>query len=336
MSIIKDIGKLGDKAVKTASSWLEVSERQPTYITPLESETRFVIIGPVASGKTVFAANLLRTAITRTRIDPDFYLEVKEYGSGIRETVARLCDGHFPPKTIPTGEYAYESGLIIAKKAFFGKKQLHLPLIDVAGEDQQLMLHKYASPHEARRPVNYLTAKTLLEYMKSSKGVILTLCGTRIPLPGQQLEEEPTGISRYADVNMARMLDETFSFKKAKPECIIVVVTKWDQVAPHLITTDDKGIDLYRTKTDMDRFMWNYFSQTKSALKELEEEGKVHYFPSYVSLEKNAKGEVQHWKSGEPKVEIITKDQDGYPCLTYRYAESSYYAMLDLLEGYAK
>jgi len=198
------------------------------------------------------------------------------------------------------------------------------------------MLQKYRGPMEVRRPINYLTAKKLLDYMKSSKGHILTLCAPRIRLPGQKLDEEPKGISRYPDVNMARMLDDVLNFKGNKIESILVVITKWDQVAPHLIDEKGvKGIDLYRSQGDMERFMNNYFPGTKMALKKLEDKGLVHYYPSYVGLKKNEKGEVQYWGPNDPIVETITEDAEGFPYLNYRYAESSYYAMFDLLESYA-
>ena len=329
MSFIKDIGS---KTIEKVDRFFQPTQ-QPKYITPYASKTRFTMIGPVGSGKTTVAANLLRTAYTRSQRDPNFYCDVQEFGSEIREAVARLCDGHFPPKTEPTGEYAYESGLTITKKGLFGPKKLHIPLIDVAGEDQQLMLQKFGSPLEVRRPVNYLTAKTLLDYMKSSKGFILTLCAPRIRLPDQKMDEEPKGISRYPDVNMARMLDDVFQFKKGKIESIIVVITKWDMVAPHLV---DKGIDLYNTRDDMVRFMNNYFPGTKMALKQMEDRGQVQYFPSYVSLKKNERGEVQYWGPNDPMVEVITEDHEGYAYVNYRYAESSYYAMFDYLEGYAR
>lgn len=330
MSFLKD---LSGKAIKSVDSIFQPKSQQPTYVTPFESKTRFTMIGPVGSGKTTVAANLLRTAYTRSQRDPDFYCDVQEFGSEIREAVARLCDGHFPPKTEPTGEYAYESGLTISKTGWFGEKKLHIPLIDVAGEDQQLMLQKFASPLEVRRPVNYLTAKTLLDYMKSSKGFILTLCAPRVRIPGQTIDEEPKGISRYPDVNMARMLDDVFAFKKGKIEAILVIITKWDMIAPHLI---EKGIDLYNTTADMTRFMNNYFPGTKMALKKMEDKGLVKYYPSYVSLKKDEKGEVEYWRPNDPKVETITEDKQGYAMVNYRYAESSYYAMFDQLESYAR
>ena len=67
----------------------------------------------------------------------------------------------------------------------------------------------------------------------------------------------------------------------------------------------------------------------------MEDRGLVQYYPSYVSLKKNEHGEVQYWGPNDPMVEVITQDYQGYAYVNYRYAESSYYAMFDHLEGYA-
>jgi len=185
------MSRLFKKGHKMLESVFPASVQQPKYITPFESKTRFTMIGPVGAGKTVISALMLVTAETRSQDEPGFYCNVIEYGSQIREAAWMLRSGHFPPKTIPTGQYAYETGLEILRRKFLREQKVHVPLIDVAGEDQQFMLAKYADPKAVRNPVNYLTAKTLLNYLKSSKGLILTLCAPRVPIPGLILDEEP-------------------------------------------------------------------------------------------------------------------------------------------------
>ena len=322
------------KATRTVESWIQSPTPQPKYITPFESKTRFTMIGPVGAGKTTIAACMLVAAETRSQDDPAFYCNVLEYGSQIREAAWNLRSGHFPPKTVPTGQYAYESGLEIVKKGFLGEKKVHIPLIDVAGEDQQLMLHKYVDPTAVRNPVNYLTAKTLLNYMKSSKGFILTLCAPRVPIPGLDLgDSEPEGISHFPDVNISRMLQEVRNYKKGKNiEAIFVIITKWDILQPYLI--ENQGIDLY-APGGIKQFMNIYFPGTSMQLKQLEDKGIVQYFPSHVSLQKNEKGETEYWEPNNPKVNVITKDAEENPCLKPDYAEASFMSLFDALERFA-
>lgn len=326
--------KASKDMLKTAGSLLfQTSQQQPKYVTPFESKTRFTMIGPVGSGKTTIAALMLITAETRSQDETGFYCNVLEHGSQIREAAWNLRAGHFPPKTLPTGRYAYESGLEIAKKAFLREKKIHIPLIDVAGEDEQLMLAKYASPEEVRKPVNYLTAKTLLDYLKSSEGIILTLCAPRIPLPGLDLDEEPEGISKFPDVNISHMFQEVLNYKKGKNiKRIAVVITKWDLLAPYLI--EQQSIDLYSVG-GVEQFMNVYFPGTAMQLKKFKDKGVVRYFPSHVSLERDENGDFSYWSPGKPKVEVITKDAEGNPCLKPKYSEASYMEMFEDFESLA-
>lgn len=327
--------------LKKTADLFRSPQQQPKYITPFESKTRFTMIGPVGSGKTTIAALMLVTAETRSQDEPGFYCNVLEHGSQIRQSAWNLRAGRFPPKTIPTQKYAYEAGLEITKHGLIGEKKVHLPLIDVAGEDQQIMLAKYASPEDVRKPVNYLTAKTLLNYMKSSKGFILTLCAPRVPILDLdrqkdlilKREKEPDGISDFPDVNISRMLQEVINYKKGKNiEGIAVVITKWDILQPYLI--EKQGIDLYEPG-GINQFMNIYFPGTTMQLKRLNKEGIVKYFPSHVSLQKNDEGEVQYWGPDDPKVNVITKDSLGNACLKPDYSEASYMAMFDYLESFA-
>ena len=324
------------KGYESVKSLFKTPE-QPKYITPFESKTRFTMIGAVGAGKTTIAALMLITAETRSQDEQGFYCNVLEYGSQIREAAWSLRTGHFPPKTVPTGEYAYETGLEIVSKRFFGEKKVHIPLIDVAGEDQQIMLRKYIGPQASRNPVNYLTAKTLLNYMKSSKGFILTLCAPRIPVPGLNLEGEPDGISKFPDVNMSRMLQEVRNYKKGKNiEAIFVVITKWDILQPYMI--DKYGINLY-APGGIQKFMNVYFPGTAMQLKHLEDKGIVKYYPSHVKLVKDERGQVEYWAPDDPKVNVVDKiiAEDGTenPCLLPDYSQASYMALFDDLEALA-
>lgn len=327
------VRKTYDRVIDAASQWLEPQKRQPPkYITPFDSKTRFTMIGPVGSGKTTIAALMLITAETRSQDEPTFYCRLIEHGSQIREDSWNLRSGRFPPKTIPTGTYAYEAGLEITKKRLLGPKNVHIPLIDVAGEDQQLMLRKFLSPQEVRNPVNYVTAKQLIEYLKSSEGIILTLCAPRVPIPGLDLEAEPSGISSFPDVNISRMLQEVIAYKKGRNiKGIAVVITKWDILAPHLA---EKGINLYESG-GIEQFMNIYFPGTTMQLKHFTDKNIVQYFPSHVDLKRDEQGKVLCWPDGSPIVNVVTKDAMGNACLLPDYSQASYMSLFDYLEGYA-
>jgi len=325
--------KFYDRAVDSFVNVLEPKKQKPKYITPFDSKTRFAMIGPVGSGKTTIAALMLITAQTRSQDELGFKCNLVEEGSQIRESAWMLRSGRFPPKTIPTGTYAYESGLEITKKTILGEKKVHIPLIDVAGEDQQIMLARYLSPAEARNPINYLTAETLLNHLKSSEGLLLTLCAPRIPIPGMKFEAEPSGISSFPDVNISRMLQEIISYKKGRNiKGIAVVITKYDILAPYLI--DKMKIDLY-APGGVEQFMHVYFPDTSMQLKHLDKSDIVSFFPSHVDLQRDEQGNPVLGPSGAPQVKVVTKDAFGNPCMKPSYSEASYMSLFDYLEGFA-
>lgn len=120
-----------------------IPEYQSEFIKYYAFKTRFAMLGTVGSGKTTVSACMLITAHTRSNDDPDFYCQTVERKSGIRVSASNLRRGIFPPKTIPTGNTTYESGLKIRRKTWHGEKFVHIPIVDVAGEDLQYLLSDF-------------------------------------------------------------------------------------------------------------------------------------------------------------------------------------------------
>jgi hypothetical protein len=305
-------------------------EQQPSFITHYDSKTRFSMIGTVGAGKTTINALMLVTAHTKSNDDPGFYCRVREFKSGLRESAANIRQGKFPPKTIPTGVSNYESGLQLTRDRGWplGEKHLHLPIVDVAGEDIQIMLSEYdQSPR--LNTLNYNAAKTLIQYIKSSEGFIIALPAPRAHLGDTQLEPEPEDTVNDPDVNISRLLEQILNYKErtrgSKIRGIAVVITKYDLMMARAV---DLGMDLY-TEGGIENFMEVCFPDTNMQLKFLRNKSLVRFFPSYIDTKKDEHGHTLKWPNGSPIIEVNKATRRP------SYSESSYMALFNYLEQFA-
>jgi hypothetical protein len=229
---------------------------------------------------------------------------------------------------VPTGASSYESGLQLRWKTWRGERNVHIPLVDVAGEDIQLMLEDYDQGTRTTLP-NYRTAVDLIRYIKDSEGFILALPSPRAYLGNEQLEPEPEDLAADPDVNLSRLLEQVLNYKEKtrgkKVKGVAVVITKYDLLAPYAVSM---GMDLY-TAGGIDRFMEVCFPDTNMQLKYLKDKGLVKFFPSHVQVLRGEDGSVVTWPNSSPKIEVNPNTRKP------KYSEESYMALFDYLEQFA-
>jgi hypothetical protein len=278
---------------------------------------------------------MLVTAHTRSNDIPDFYCQTVEHKSNVRVSASNLRRGIFPPKTIPTGNSTYESGLKIRRTSMWGDKFVHIPQVDVAGEDVQTILNDFEMGYTPET-VNFRQLSQLIDYIKNSQGFIITLAAPRIFMAGNnQQEVEPDGLAEDPDVNISRLLEKILEHKQKHRgndiRGIAVVITKYDQSQNYLIKNN---MDLYKPG-GITNFMETHFPDTNTQLKYLKKKNLVRFFPSHVDLEYNEDGSIARWNApgrhyhDKPKVKRIA--ERNIPS----YSENSYMALFEYLEKFA-
>jgi len=313
-------------------------QQQPRFIKFYDSKTRFSMIGTVGAGKTTVAACMLVTAHTKSNDDPDFFCETTELKSGIRVSASNLRRGIFPPKTVPTGNTTYESGLKIRRKGWLGEKFVHIPIVDVAGEDLQYILNEYQQD-STPTSINYRRLAALLDYIKQSQGFILILPAPRVFTNSSQIEAVPGalegGIAEDPDVNLSRLLEAIITYKeqhRGRPiKGIAVVITKYDLFQKYAIK---HNMHLYNSD-GIENFMKTHFPDTNMQLKYLKAKGLVRFFPSHISLQYTEDGETERWNAPSKHYHnqpIIKRDNDRNIPI---YSEESYMALFEYLEQFA-
>jgi len=305
-----------------------------TFVRNYDFKTRFAMLGTVASGKSTVAGLMLVTAHTKSNDDPDFYCQTVELKSGIRISASNLRRGIFPPKTKPTGNTTYESGIKIRRKSLFGEKFVHIPIVDVAGEDLQYLLGDF-DMDTVPNTVNFRRLSALLDYIRDSQGFIIVLPAPRVFTATGQIEAEPDDLAEDPDVNLSRLLEKIVEYKeqhRGNPiKGIAVVITKYDLFQDYAVK---HKMNLY-SPGGIDQFMRIHFPDTNMQLKYLKEKGLVSFFPSHVGLEYDEESNVERWNApskhyhNKPKVKRVV--ERNIP----EYSESAYMALFDYLEQFA-
>ena len=312
----------------------QMPQYQNTFIKQYEFKTRFAMLGTTGAGKSTIAGLMLVTAHTRSNDIGDFYCQTVEHKSGLRVSASNLRRGIFPPKTIPTGNTTYESGLKIRRKGMFGEKFVHIPIVDVAGEDLQYLLNDFEMGAVTDQ-INYRRLSSLLDYIKNSQGFILVLPTPRVFTGNKQAELEPDDLAEDPDVNLSRLLEKIIEHKernRGNPiKGVAVVLTKYDMFQDYALK---HNMNLY-SPGGIEQFMRIHFPDTNMQLKYLQEKGLVRFFPSYVSLEYDEHGQIERWNCpgqhfhNKPKVKRIA--ERNIP----EYSESAYMALFEYLEQFA-
>lgn len=233
-------------------------------------------------------------------MDPSFTHFIDEKTSGIRQVPSDLCAGHFPAAT-PAGSI-YEADLYLTWKNTFGERSVCIPFCETAGEDMQSLIGPF-SKDVYHQNVDYQVADNLNRYICDSNGYILVVPVSRAHLPGvEQMDTEPSDLLTDPDVNIARILQAIYRYKKKSRspniEGIAVLLTKYDIIDAYV---KSRGMDLYNPQ-GAQTFMQTYFRQTSGLLKYYGL-NKVRFFPFHVQVEKaknpsTGKLEMVKWPDG--------------------------------------
>lgn len=318
----------------------EISSATPIHLYPVKN--RISLLGTTASGKSAHIGGLVKAAERRVsktaNTDYPFRCLILEGSTNIIDDVARLRAGHFPPKTEAYQQFASEAGLLLEWrhtmklgpiKQTLWTKRLQVPICDLAGEDLAQVIrqvrHKGALGEMARNQV-----RQLISYVRQSDGYIVVIKATRAQGLGELFEPEPevgdpkkTGLSKYPDANLVRMLYDIINYKHEHPERPIkgvsVVVTAWDGLAPvakeieQITGNTFDPLNLNIGQRDIEKFIYACFPSTHAAIKSLGIPN-VQYFPSFFEIERNEQKQPICWEDepNSPKIKranIIDPDR---------------------------
>jgi len=297
------------------------------------------MLGTVGSGKTTVTGLITLTAITMSAyLQEQFKCDVIESASGILFAQSELRKGRFPPKTQWNEPVLYESGLLMQWDSRFRKREMHLPICDVAGEVVADLVSKYREGMYDLEDRTMRETKFLVDQIKDRDGYILTVPAPRANLfvdketkESVPMEKE-TALRQDPDVNLSSILEAVISYKrkhKAHPiQGIAVVVTKYDMVKD---ICEAEQMDLYdESGVGFRNFMNTCFPATANKLRFFGLEN-VAFFPSEVGLYE------EPWDDGKPRIKIINRrdDKDETPCRVPEYPEQQYVRLINYLKEFA-
>ena len=311
-----------------------------------KSKCSFGMLGTPGSGKSTVAGLLYMTATTMSAyLQGDFKCDVIESNSGVLESQTRLRMGRFPPKTDPNSPIPYESGLLMQWPTRFRKKEMHIPLCDVAGETVEDLVTKYRKGVYDLSETTLRDTRFLVNELKERDGYILTATAPWAPMfeGGKSFEKESSKLTEYADVNLARILEADISYKRQFPkihpiQSIMVVVTKYDLVKS---VCENMGMDLYdESGNGFRNFMNTCFPNTANKLRFFGLEN-VKFYPSEVGIHEDktwpltAEEKAKGLKEGPPRIKVKRRRPDGTPCMVPEYPEQTYVQIINDLKEIA-
>lgn len=283
---------------------------------------RVIFVGTRASGKTTHLGCLALACDLKSLRDKNFSAYIDERTSGIRQVPSMLCQGRFPEPT-PPGMW-YEADIVMTWKTTFGEKTVVLPFAETAGEDMEKLIGPYHQSIYHQQP-NYRQSQQLVDYICNANGYVLVMPVPRARMwKDKGVEEEPTSLVNDPDVNLARILQTIYRYKREsrspKIEGIAVLMTKYDMIDVHVKA---RGMDFYNPE-GMRLFLHTYFRQTSGLLKAYGLD-KVKFFPVHVQVKRVEKKDG----SVEFTNEILTDPSRNLP----EFSEQSYYDVIDWIHG---
>ncbi len=259
-------------------------------------EPRISILGVRRSGKSTFIG-CLHIRLVDMALKGLLKYRVHEYRSymsldedtkisGQRASAAELREGKFPLPT-PQG-LAFEADMSIKfRKRFGGEKTLHLPLIDVAGEDVASSIEHISSGQWTTKALNPVINELYNKIFRAT-GIVLVMSAASVT----ELEGQPENLFYIADVNLSHIVERVCDYKEKEAKeipikAMCVVLTKYDAVATQLLA---QGMDL-QTPQGRDKFMTKHFPETYSMLTWFGL-SKCLFIPTWVDLQYDAEGNV--------------------------------------------
>jgi len=281
---------------------------QPIMPTQLYAyKTRFAMLGPVGAGKTTVSALTVLAAQVSSSEILHFRCRVLEGTSSVLEAVSSLRQGHFPAKTPAHARHAAESGLLLRHKGFWGEKKIQVPIVDIAGEDIELMIQHYRTGSTPIGRAAYSLAKSLISYVKQSDGYILCVDASKA-LGVKGYNQPSSTVQVDPDNDLHRILSEIFIHKERSRgntiKGIAVVITKWDTIEPY---ASNWGMDIYDESGEgLKEFMDVCFPNTSMILKDygFGFGANIKVFPSYIAVERDSTGEVKRWPDEKEKIVV--------------------------------
>lgn len=289
---------------------LNIFKKQPQPIMPTQLyayKTRFAMLGPPGAGKTTVCSLVVFATQVASSDIPNFRCRVLEGTSSVLDAVSSLRQGHFPEKTAAHTRVAAESGLLLRETNWLGEKRIQVPVVDIAGEDIDVMIAHYKGGTTNVSNIAYSLAQNLVNYVKESDGYLLCVDASKAlgikgySPPSDEVESDP-------DNDLHRILSEIFTHKersRGKPiKGIAVIITKWDTIAPY---ASNWGMDIYDPSgKGLKEFMDVCFPNTSMILKDygFGFGANIQVFPSYVEVQRDGEGKPKRWKDGKEKIVV--------------------------------
>ena len=294
------------------------------YTNAYKVKTRFAMLGPVSAGKSTIAAGFNLTCETLSSLVPNFYCRCLPTSTHIMADSNNLRLGRFPEKTNPLLPRAPEAGFLLCERGWREKK-VQVPLCDVAGEITDYINYRAqgTTPAQVIRQRLEMINRAVIETVKDSQGFIIALAST------DALMFRENASTFDSDVYVHSVMNEILEYRrknhKSDPN-IIVVLTKWDEVAAQ---AQDIGMDIFGPSEDgIAKFMANGFPGTSMLLKPLKDKGLVKFFRSWFSIKRRQDGSKEFWPGTEQPVIEIIEDADAFIRFRPKYAEQDYIEMV--------
>ena len=333
------------KYLKQAASLLPKVTREVAGAKPVDTigdhskdykaKVKFVMMGPVAVGKSTVAAAIVVTLQNLSALDPNFYARVLPTSSHILSEANNLRLGKFPGKTDPSAPNTPEAGILICQRGNFGNKGTQMPICDMAGEVTDYIEAKSSglTPREQLQDLATSINMQMYNTAKACQGIIITMSAEDSLMFSEGPQE------RDNDVYTHNALTAMFEYRRRNhmPEpYVIVIITKWDKVS-----TQSKmiGMDVFDDTGEMNglaRFMDNGFPATSMLLKPLRDKGRVKYFRSWFTLATDEDNKVLYWPgTDKPKIKI-KEDPASYLRFKPSYAEEDYIGLVRYIGSFGQ
>ena len=328
------------------------------------SENRITMLGTPGAGKSAHLAGLLiaadRLVAKSQNTNNPFRYYLREGSGNIEHDKSALRAGHFPPKTGLIKQSTIETRVTFewarvthlgASEIPLSKRQLDMPICDLAGEDVIQLIEKVNAARtlgDAAQISHNRVAGLIIQ----SSGFLLILKATRAQGLEFELEKEPEdeGLSIYSDANMKRMLDGVVRYKKQNKTCpalskVGIIVTAWDGLAPvaeQISTITGRPwnpLDKDLSQEALDKFMQAFYPSTYAAIKSLHLKN-LAYFPSFFEVERDSMGTPICWDGTDsPKIKkpaIFDPSHSWEDNVnTVLYSEYWFFKELEWLQGFA-